>query len=61
MKWLNERKRYLGIIAGGILGIAVSTDWASWSDQWVQIVATVIGLWTGVAINHKVNKATKGK
>lgn len=54
--WLNGKKTYIGLIAAGVFGLAVSAGWIKFEDyEWL---AVLIGTWTGVAITHKANKAT---
>jgi outer membrane lipoprotein SlyB len=55
LSWLNGKKTYIGMIAGGMLGIAVSAGWVEWEK--VQWIAAAIAAWTGVAITHKADKA----
>lgn len=52
---MNGKKTYIGMIAGGMLGIAVSAGWVEWEK--VQWIAAAIAAWTGVAITHKADKA----
>lgn len=57
---LKGLKTYLGVIAGGILGLIVAwsdTDAISWDTQWVQLAATGIGAWTGIAIRNAIGAA----
>lgn len=56
VKWINGRKTYIGLIAAGVFGLAISADWIKWEDyEWL---AVLIGTWTGVAITHKSAKLT---
>jgi predicted negative regulator of RcsB-dependent stress response len=56
---IDGYKTYIGIIAGGILGLVVALGWATW-DQ-VDWIGVVVAAWTGVAVTHKVDKAIAGK
>lgn len=61
---LNNNKTYIGVTLGGLLALGVGMELWSMADKWVQLVATGITWWTGVAIAHKGNKivaASKGK
>ena len=55
-KRIDGAKTYIGLIAAGILGIAVTMGWATW-DQ-VDWLAVLITTWTGVAIRHAASKRT---
>jgi len=57
MKWLDGNKTYLGLIAAGVAGVAVSLGWVDATSPAFQTAMTLIGTWTGVAITHKANKA----
>lgn len=54
MKWLNGKKTYLGMIAGGILGILWSQG--AVSDQIASTAAMAITAWTGVSMRHAWSK-----
>jgi len=58
LKRIDGLKTYIGMIAGGALGLALSLGWVQW-DQ-VQWLAALIGTWTGVAISHKASKIEQG-
>ena len=54
---LKGLKTYIGVAAGGVLGLIVAwspTDGVTWDTQWVQLAATAIGVWTGVAIRSAI-------
>ncbi len=54
MKWLNGKKTYLGMIAGGLLGILWTQGLVA--DQLASTIAMAITAWTGVAMTHKYAK-----
>lgn len=63
MKRLLERidgwKTGIGMVAYGLLWIAVNwspDDGLTWETQWVTVALGLITTWTGLAINHKINK-----
>lgn len=56
---LNGRKSYLGVIAGGILGLLWSYGMVS--DETAKVAGVLIGTWTGVSFSHAVHKATDAK
>lgn len=51
---LDGYKTYIGLVAGGVLGIAVTAGWVAWEQ--VDWIAVLISTWTGVAVAHKGNK-----
>ncbi len=54
MKWLNGNKTYLGMLAGGLLGILWSQGVID--DQWAATAASLITTWTGVSMRHAIAK-----
>jgi hypothetical protein len=56
---LNGRKSYLGVIAGGILGLLWSYGLVS--DDHTKLYATLITVWTGVSFSHAIHKATPAR
>lgn len=56
LEWLNGKKTYIGLIAAGLFGIAMSAGWIEWNPT-TQAIATIIGTWTGVGFTNKVDKA----
>lgn len=59
LQWLNGKKTYLGLIASGILGIAWSQGWID--EKTAEMLAVIIGSWTGVAIKHAWDKSEAAK
>jgi len=57
---INGNKTYIGMIAAGLFGIGIAQGWMSWDDGWVQTIAAVIGMWSGVAIKHSTDKKKAG-
>lgn len=55
MKWINGKKTYIGMIAGGIIGLLVSMNIITWEQA--QPFAVVVGAWTGIAIKHASDKS----
>jgi hypothetical protein len=57
LKKIKGLKTYLGVVAGGVLGLVVAwspEDAITWDTQWVQLTATAIGAWTGIAIRSAI-------
>jgi len=52
--FLDGRKTYLGMIAGGILGILWS--YGLISDDTARLVATIIATWTGISMRAAISK-----
>lgn len=59
LKILNGKKTYIGWIAAGVLGMALSFGLVEWSQ--VEWLAILIGGWTGVAITHKADKLIRSE
>jgi len=55
IEWVNGKKTYLGLMAAGVFGLALSAGWIEW-ERW-QWLAVLIGTFTGVGITHKADKA----
>ena len=53
-EWFSGRKVYIGMIAGGCLGIAYAQGWVD--DTVAATVASIIAAWTGVAIRAAWSK-----
>ena len=53
-KWFSGRKTYLGMIAGGVLGICYMQGWID--DTVAGTAASIIAAWTGVAIRAAWSK-----
>jgi hypothetical protein len=55
LRTLDGKKTYLGIIAGGILGLIWSCGLVT--DETAKVIASIIAAWTGVSLRHAIQKA----
>ena len=55
--WLEGKKTILGTIVLGILGVLASAGTIHLTDQWVQIVIIIVGVWTGVSLRSAIAKS----
>ena len=51
---LNGRKSYLGVIAGGILGLLWSYGLVS--EHTTKVAGVLITTWTGISFSHAIHK-----
>gem|GEM_PF-2742479 len=52
--FLSGKKTYLGMIAGGILGLLWSSGLVT--DQTAQTLAVLVATWTGVSLRAAIGK-----
>ena len=57
LNWLQGNKTYIGFLAAGCLGIAASMGWLS--AEWIGVLGSIIGAWTGVGIAAKAARIEK--
>jgi len=58
-EWLNGVKTYLGLIAAGLVGVAMFQGWIT--EDTAGTLWAVIGAWTGVAVKHAWDKRAEIK
>ena len=57
MKWLNNRKSIIGMVAAGLL-VIVEAVWPTlFDDQTAQVIAGFILTWTGISLRLAIRKA----